>query len=309
MTSGARGWSMRMVLISAALAGYFTCSPLTGSAQAGGPLTLIPAHGPLEISGVAALPDGKRYAVVGDDTDRHGRIWPGGAAWKVKPKIGDMESVDVAVAPDGEVLWLVLGEDDRLLAEPRDKHARHQLGEAFREVCGRGLEGLTLRHHDDKWQAVVLWEGGFYDPDDCDDNDKDLPGTTGFAIPKIALVAWQKGKGPSDISPPIELDVPAAPNGRFRATDVAWHGDEIIVLLGATGAGGRPPYAHTWLQRFDLTGNIVGAPVKLEDDWGDFRKHKNWEALDTTPDGQHLVMGYDGKRGSSTLVVFENPFN
>ena len=70
------------------------------------------------------------------------------------------------------------------------------------------------------------------------------------------------------------------------------------------------PYAynHTWLQRFDLNGDQVGEPVKLEGKWGDFRKGKNWEALDITSDGGTFVMGYDGKRGSSQLADFPNPF-
>ena len=106
----------------------------------------------------------------------------------------------------------------------------------------------------------------------------------------------------------MTLDAPSLPTGLFHATDIAWHGDEMIVLLGSTGKGGGPPYAHTWLQRFRPDGSRVGKPVKLEEEWGRFREGKNWEALDVSPDGRTLILGYDAKSGSTSLVLFPNPF-
>ena len=269
---------------------------------------VVTAHGPLEVSGVSILPDGRRYAVVGDDTETHGRIWPGGSSWKIKPKIKDPESLDIAATDSGEVLWLILGEEERLVGEPQSERARSQLGSEFRPICGRGLEGLSLRWKDGDWQAVVLWEGGYYDSKQCDKADVAILKSSPVARPKMAILSWEKGLGIEMISQTIELNVPVPPNGHFRATDLAWLDDNLVVLLGSTGKDGKEPYAHTWLQRFDLNGNQVGDPVKLEEKWGSFREGRNWEALDITSDGRTFVMGYDSKDGSSQLAVFANPF-
>ena len=114
-------------------------------------LRFVMAHGPMEISGVAALPNGVQFAVVGDETNRHGRIWTGGKTWRIaKPGIKDLESLDVAEDENGQTLWLVLGEEDRVLAEPGKGGARDKLPKAFKPVCGRGLEGRRL---------LLSWDG------------------------------------------------------------------------------------------------------------------------------------------------------
>ncbi len=283
---------------------------LAGSqaACASAPLSLVTAHGPLEISGVAALPGGAGYAVVGDETASHGRIWPSGRAWKIRPDIEDLESLDVALDENGRVLWLVLGETDRLVAEPGKGGARARLPDSFREICGRGLEGLSLRRRDGEWHGVVLWEGGYLSPRSCAPDDRARQRKTPSAKPKIGFFKWRAGTGIVAPPRPVTLDAPSLPTGLFHATDIAWHGDEMIVLLGSTGKGGGPPYAHTWLQRFRPDGSRVGKPVKLEEEWGRFREGKNWEALDVSPDGRTLILGYDAKSGSTSLVLFPNPF-
>ncbi len=282
-------------------------------------VTAIVADGPLEISGVAALPDGSGYAVVGDDTDTHGRIWPGGAVWSFgKARIRDTEAVEVGRDENGEELWLVLGEEDRVLAEPDPaagldrRGAGMVLPKIFESICGRGLEGLTLRRKNGVWQAVILWEGGYYNTRrgqrDC--------GGRRWDRPKIAMVTWEKGRGSTVQPTPTELQVPLLPGPeatreRFRATDIAWYGeDELIVLLGSTGIDGRPPWNHTWLQRFRRDGSPVGKPVRLEGEkfWKGADGGSNWEALDTTPDGKNLILGRDTASGPSDLVVIRNPF-
>ena len=99
----------------------------------------VPAPEPPEISGVAAVPGG--YAVVGDDTNDHGRIWPSGGRWFIDPPVTGPESLDVGVGPQGAPLWLILGEDKRTLADLSG--GRYVFPDAYREVCGRGLEGLA----------------------------------------------------------------------------------------------------------------------------------------------------------------------
>ena len=271
-------------------------------------ISTVIAHAPLEISGVAILSNDRGYAVVGDENEKNGRIWPQGSSWKIKPKIKDPESLDVSVSENGDELWLVVGEKKAVIGEPRNKATRAKLGREFRQVCGRGLEGISLRYRDDHWEGVVVWEGGYFDTEKCKDKDEELRRQSPYAKPRLATLRWRKGSGLTQLSPAVELDVPRPRSGRFRATDVAWFGEKVVVLLGSTGKHGGPPYDHTWLQRFDLSGGPVGEPIKLEESWGEFRKRKNWEALDISPDGKRFVMGYDSKKGSTALVLFPNPY-
>lgn len=259
----------------------------------------IEAPEPKEISGVAAVPGG--YAVVGDETNDHGRIWPGGARWEIAPEVAGPESVDVGFGPDGRELWLVLGEDGRSLAEMGGRS--FVLPERYKEVCGRGLEGLALRWDGAAWRIAVLWEGGFYEPEGQYDG-RACPPPERFAQPRIALLRWRPGAGTNGIDREIELDVPRPATGeRFRAPDLVWDGDGFLVLLSSMNSDNRG-FSHTWLQKFDLAGQPVGAPLMLEEAWGEYRKNRNWEALDWTLDGKRLVMGFDAEKGRQILVVF-----
>ncbi len=255
----------------------------------------VAAPQPLEISGVAAIPGG--YAVVGDDTDDHGRIWPSGARWRIAPEVKGPESVDVGFGPRGEELWLVLGENKRTLSDLGG--GTYKFPERYREVCGRGLEGLAVRWDGAAWEVAALWEGGFY-KGDCNAPDP-------FSIPRVAILQWTAGEGTNGPVREFDLKVPRPDDGeRFRAPDLVWHGDGLLVLLGSEAEGGGG-YDHTWLQGFNLDGEAIGTPLKLEEAWGAFRAGKNWEALDWTLDGTRLVMGFDAKTGRRALAVFPYP--
>lgn len=259
----------------------------------------IPAPEPDEISGVAAIPGG--YAVVGDQTGKHGRIWPSGATWSIKPALEDPESLDVEIGPDGKLHWFVLDEGQRRLIVL--KGATFDLPEDYEEVCGRGLEGLAVRlAADDAWDIAVLYEGGFYRPR--------CPEPESFAIPRVAILKWAFDTGVITVVKEFDLKVDRPAQGlRFRAPDLVWHGEDLLVLLASLNEmGTNSGFAHTWLQRFDLDGNTVGAPTKLEDRWKGYRDGKNWEALDWTLDGRHLVMGHDYRSGGSELVIFPWPY-
>lgn len=254
----------------------------------------VPA--PAEVSGVAAVPGG--YLVVGDETHDHGRIWPGGARWDFKTPVGDAESVDVAYGPRGAELWLLLDEDGRRLIDRRG--GSFQLPKRYKEVRGRGLEGLAVRWHQNRWQVAVLWEGGFYKLK------KGADKTGKSTKPRVAILTWRRGHGASAIDREFELDVQAPAAGkRFRAPDLVWHGERLLVLLGSMAEGGGG-FDHTWLQKFTLDGRRVGPPLKLELAWKSYRSGKNWEALDWTLDGKKLIIGYDAK-GTSELVIFAYP--
>ena len=261
-------------------------------------VTEIEAPLPLEISGVAAVPGG--YAVVGDDTEDHGRLWPGGGRLEVDPRVEDMEAIDVGFGPGGRELWLVLGESERRLSELGG--ASDRLPPHFEEVCGRGLEGLAVRWAAGLWQVAVVWEGGFYSTwrPGCDP-------PAAFAKPRVAILQWAPGKGVAGPLREFELDVPVPDDGeRFRATDLVWDGDGLLVLIASGNDKGKE-FSHTWLQRFDLKGDAVGAPYKLEERWAAYWAGRNWEALDRTLDGAGLVIGFDEDDGRRFLAVFPYP--
>src|SRR4029453_2126930 len=91
---------------------------------------------PLEISGVAAVPGG--YAVVGDEDNEHGRIWPGGARFDFAGKLKGPESIDVGMGAADEALWLVLGENKGRLID--FDGGACEFAEPFPMRHGRGLE-------------------------------------------------------------------------------------------------------------------------------------------------------------------------
>lgn len=259
----------------------------------------IPAPEPDEISGAAAIPDG--YAVVGNTTRDHGRIWPGGATWWIDPPLGDPESLDVEFGPDGKLHWFILDEDQRRLVDLDG--GSFVLPEDYAEVCSRGLEGLAVRLAEDgTWDIAVLYEGGFYRPH--------CPEPKSFAIPRVVILKWAFDTGVITVVKEFDLKVDRpAQDLRFRAPDLVWDGDGLLVLLASLNEKGTDRgFAHTWLQRFDLDGHAVGAPTKLEERWNGYREGKNWEALDWTLDGRHLVTGYDRPLGASELVIFPWPY-
>ena len=251
----------------------------------------------MEISGVAAVRNG--YAVIGDDTNDYGRTWPSKDKWDITPEVKGPESIDVGYGPDGQEVWLVLGEDKRTLQQLNGP--KYTFSEKYDEVCGRGVEGLAVRWKDGIWQVAVSWEGGFYKPYDEDNcNGK-------FVNPKIAILDWKAGSGTQGPEHEFELEVPI-PNEkqRFRAPDLVWAGNELLVLLQSTNKKNKKK-KHTWLQKFDLQGNQVGQPLKLEEQYELFQRGRNWEAMDWTLDEKSLVLGYDTDEEGIKLAILPFP--
>jgi hypothetical protein len=64
----------------------------------------------------------------------------------------------------------------------------------------------------------------------------------------------------------------------------------LIVLL--SGQNGAPPirYSYHWLQRFDLQGKRVGAPLDLRPMLPEHVRESNWEGLCWWEEGQTLMM-------------------
>lgn len=273
----------------------------------------IAAPKPQEISGVAALPPAYNgYAVVGDENHKTGRIWPSGAKWTPSQKSSEkrakgLEAVDVGIGPDGTEFWLVLGEDNRTLSTNDGRNFK--LKKKYKEVCGRGPEGLSVRWNTDHWQIAVLWEGGYYKPKDCEDG---LPDQK-HDKPKVILFTWKPDADEPEFVRDFELNVTKHPSADqiFRSPDLAWRPaeDQLVVLLASSDKDGEEPHKHTWLQVFDLNGDPVSGipPYKLEKHWGALET-LNWEALDFTLDGTKLIMGHDAKGEDQVLALFPSPF-
>jgi len=262
-------------------------------------VTEIKAPDPLEISGVAALPGG--FAVVGDKNNEYGRIWPGGVRFNIPANVKDTESMDVGFGPNGQNLWLFLSEDNGALVDLSG--GVYKFSETYKETCGRGLEGLAVRWHENRWQVAVVWEGGEYKKS-C----KEFPDRQTLK-PRAAILSWKKGSGLIKLEKEFLLDVPSPVDGEnFRATDLVWHGDKLLVLLRSLNERSKN-YKHTWLQDYTLEGKRFGTPVKLLERWGDYAKNKNFEALDWSADGKKLVLGYDATKGKRVLITFPYPGN
>ncbi len=276
---------MRPVFAFLLLASLASAASAASGLPAG--VTELEVGGPLEISGVAWLGDG--YAVVGDDEPDEGFTWPAGGRFPLPSGLDDPESLDALPLADGSTLWFFLGEDHARVAD--DRGGRLDLGPEFAEICGRGVEGVSARLGEAIEVAVVL-EGGFFS--------SPCAQAEAWRKPKLARFTWTPGVGASAVRV-VELDVVALDDGqRFRATDVAWKGEELWVLLGSGSPGSTKPYRHTWMQRFGDDGKPKGEPLKLEDRWGAYRDGRNWEALDATPWG--FVLGFDTKKGRQFLV-------
>ncbi len=268
----------------------------------------IPARHLQKISGVAALADG-RFAVVGDGIPSHGHIYPGYKRWTLPSQAIEPESVDVGYGVNDEELWLVLSQKNRMILDLQG--GAYQLPKRYSVACGRGLKGVAVRYVPSYWEVAVLWYGGW--PNGEDDECKKFS----FLKPKVAILHWISGKGAIEIKKELELNVETPEtNHRFKAPDLVWSKNGILVLLGSTKRNGVEN-KYTWLQEFDLMGNIFkGTPtLKLEEQWGDYRDGggvrkygKNWEALDWTLDEKNLVMGFDTWENPMPLVVFPYPY-
>lgn len=280
---------------------------------------------PNEVSGVARTEYG--FYVVGDATPRNYYTWPGGIAHEMGGEDGqcicDAEAIDVGHGPNGEKITLVLSEDTATVYGYVSQLFAISLPTDFAEQRGRGAEGLSVKWENGQWELVVLWEGGFFDePEGCEcKSASSVAATAGTeSQPQDARIMRYSisadGKRVKQQGAPISLPTSTLLEGletheRFRATDVAWDGEQLLVLLGSMPPPGYVvdhKYQFTWIQGFYQDGSLAKRRrIRLEHALGTYRDHKNWEALDAYLDEEtntmKLVLGYDAP-GSSKLVVF-----
>lgn len=289
---------------------------------------------PKEISGVAAVDEG--FLVVGNGTSKHYYSWLDGRPHRMwsddRKRVCDAESIDVGYGPNGEELYVMLGEDFHTVYVRGAPS--FSLPKEFEEKCGRGAEGMSVRWSDDGWDLLVLSEGGYYgkkhhtmdkNSNYCKPVMRELCANTENVHPPMVVRYRLSADGTTHIQEgePFTLETAGLlerddPDEAFRATDIAWYGDSFIVLLGSTPPANKridDSFRHTWIKGFDFNGDPTeGMTIKLESEsvWGSYRRGdrewpKNWEALDTTLDGLRLILGYDAD-GSSEIVVFKPKF-
>ena len=236
--------------------------------------------GPAFVEASGIIQDGDSLVITGDDADGFYFVCSGEALANVETAITpsllkvfeladcpataigsadearDLESV--ALLADGS--HVVLSEDRRFLIRvnglgitptggnppwgpPGVVVARYP--KAYREVGGRGLEGLAIRQRDAAggYQIAVLWEGGY-------------PGRAEKARrPRLLIHRSELTPVAQEVGHPLsefELDVAVSgqeePAGqRFRATDLVWRdpdgsGAGFIVLMGSHEGAGRNVY-------------------------------------------------------------------
>lgn len=277
-------------------------------------------RGLASVSGVAW--NGETYFLVGDDDETKILQTPD-RIMTVPNKDHDLESIDVVTLADGTELFFLLSEETHTLSEWRrrgrnlHKTAEMQIGNTrFHEDWGRGVEGLAVTRQGGSamLRIAVVWEGGFAQTDH-----REHLLSRSLRLPLIAVFEWQPGQGVSGSLNLYYADVPRPdPSAkgyrlqRFRATDIVWNGDALLLLMGASSTAGRSPYSNTWLQSFCPVPSARAAlpeqhrMVLYDETMSDPNKFvpggKNWEAMDwVDPAEKLLVLGYDGPDTTGSL--------
>lgn len=207
-----------------------------GTPAHGAPNLEVKMRGIDEASGVIRF--GDRLALVGDDVPEFCFVSP------TPDEFGDFllrpEALERRPLPPeaSDLESLTILGDGRLVALSEDRHALYdadglvaQWSDAYREIGGRGLEGVCTRPQMDRSSIVaVLWEGGYPDCRSLARADRDLCGRP--LRPRIAvhrLPANARDFALTDdaalftieLSPPLPAgEEPLAQ--RFRAADFVW---------------------------------------------------------------------------------------
>ncbi len=199
----------------------------------------------------------------------------------------DLESIDLLA--DGRIA--VLSEQLRCLISKRsggnDRYGVvAEYDKSVTELGNRGLEGLAVKAVDRQASLVaVVWEGGYpgyhYLPEEWRDE------ISRRALEPVVIVHRIDANSASGwVDKPLfkfKLTTPKDTNSmplaqRYRAPDLVWYEHEsdsglvdgLIVLLESENApepnsGNEPRYLSKILQRYDMTGNPIGAPVEINE--------------------------------------------
>ncbi len=182
------------------------------------------------------------------------------------------------------------------------------------EIGRRGLEGLGVRRlPDGSSRVAVLWEGGYPDYGSLHPQVQAALGHLPLK-PLVFVHDIAPGARPgrvrwSDAVLHVMLDVPRPPGEepdaqRFRAPGIAWvrlpeRGPDVwgfLTILASQNAVPKPEYRNHWLERFDLDGEPVGEPLRLEDMLPPELAGANWEGLGWIERGKRVVLVHEGDR-------------
>lgn len=232
------------------------------------------------ISGICITKDGK-VLLLGDQKTQscfEGRIDK--KRNKIATKVGakftkrndaDFESIDQLA--DGRIV--ALSERDGTLITPTDNVVVTYTHKRLKRQGLRGLEGLAVKQGNSKGSSklAVLWEGGF------DMSKRERP----YLTPRIAVSSIAEGKSEVRIkTKPTKLDLTKSHKWlekisppefgeefRFRATDLAWFNNGLIVLMPSTRRStsdkNKERYGPTAIQLFGIDGKPLADPVLLNE--------------------------------------------
>jgi len=222
--------------------------------------------------------------------------------------IPDLEGVDRLA--DGKLVFL----SERLRSLVGEDGIIAEYDSLLGEFANRGLEGVAVRPLPGGISRIaVLWEGGYPDYASVPWS---LRSTAGRQSMRPLVVVHDLNSGVRgvelkmrDAKLAVELEVPE-PAGeepeaqRFRAPDLVWtrsrngSADDwiFLVLIVSQDSVESPQYLYHWLQRFDLQGKTVGAPLDLAQFLPKEISHANWEGLSWFEPGTSLVLVHEGNR-------------
>ena len=231
----------------------------------------------------------------------------------------DIESVGILA--DGRIALL----SERLRSLISDGGIIAEYDSELAEIGKRGLEGLALRALPGGASRVaVVWEGGYPDfgqlPRRASGRNAWLPLILVHDVPRNGRVGRVRLK---DSIAAIELAVPrpagAEPDAqRFRVPDLAWtripsgktdDGWGFLVLLSSQNGVPALRFQYKWLQRFDLEGRPVGAPLDLARLLPKGLEAVNWEGLNWFDQGKSVVLVHeeDGPAVPPHAFILELP--
>jgi hypothetical protein len=233
----------------------------------------------------------------------------------------DLEGI--AVLADGRVV--VLSERLRSLVGEQGLVAEYD--NPLSEFGNRGLEGVAARDIGNAVSEVaVLWEGGYPDIGDVPEQLRTAVGRQTLdpiiwihELPRQALGMRIRERDARRVRLNAPRPTGSEPDAqRFRAADLIWHtwrhdnqpetGFIVLLLSNNSPHSGQPTYAHTWLQRFRLTGEPFGDPLDVKRVVPNRLADANWEGLGWFEHGRRVILVHDTPpRGTPTAVIVDLP--
>ena len=209
------------------------------------------------------------------------------------------------------------------------------LPDEFSEVGGKGAEGIALKpfkNVKNAYESVVVWEGGFMDTRklmvdfkvplfNCYDSVYQVTYNPRFRIDTFPILNMNKSVKTkktkklnldslyswttTHYSYPKDTTIHIG----YRATDVVWYKNELVVLLSAARRSTKEDTIYfdlKVLQKFDREGNPTSSPYDLKVHRRTMCQKLNWEGMDWYEENESLVFVNDAPSDKPTQLVFLN---